>query len=65
MDVPGLWHEVCAADGTYALGPSKASSLYHVVGAIEVLRHSVGNQLPMPGESRVQVHQRPATVEML
>ena len=64
-DVPGLWHEVCAADGTYAFGPSKASSLYHVVGAIEVLRHSVGNQLPMPGESRVQVHQRPATVEML
>jgi mannose-6-phosphate isomerase len=44
-DVAGLWHEVCAADGSFAPGPSRASSLYHIVGAIEALRRSVRNGL--------------------
>jgi mannose/cellobiose epimerase-like protein (N-acyl-D-glucosamine 2-epimerase family) len=38
----GLWHEVCAADGSFALEPSKASSFYHVVCSIAVLRETVG-----------------------
>jgi mannose-6-phosphate isomerase len=37
-DVPGLWHESYSADGTFPLGPSKASSFYHVACAIDVLR---------------------------
>ncbi len=37
----GLWHEVLSADGTFASGPSKASSFYHVVCAIDVLRQAV------------------------
>jgi mannose-6-phosphate isomerase len=37
----GLWHEVCAADGAFVAGPSKASSFYHVVCAIDVLRRTV------------------------
>lgn len=43
----GLWHEVCGPDGGFAAGPSKASSFYHVVCAIEVLRRSVGAHLDM------------------
>jgi mannose-6-phosphate isomerase len=39
-DVPGLWHEVCLPDGGFAAGPSKASSLYHVTCAIDVLHKS-------------------------
>jgi len=39
-DAPGLWHEVCLPDGRFAAGPSKASSLYHVACAIEVLHKS-------------------------
>jgi len=37
-EAPGLWHEVCAANGKFPPGPCKASSLYHVVCAIEALR---------------------------
>jgi mannose-6-phosphate isomerase len=44
-DVPGLWHEVCSADGEFAPGPSRASSLYHVVCAIEVLKRAVSDHL--------------------
>lgn len=36
-DTPGLWHEVCAPDGAWDQGPSKASSLYHIACAIDVL----------------------------
>ncbi len=37
----GLWREVRAADGTFVVEPSRASSLYHIVGAIDVLRRTV------------------------
>ncbi|MDB6087200.1 MAG: mannose-6-phosphate isomerase [Gammaproteobacteria bacterium] len=37
-DAPGLWHESYSADGTFAPGRCKASSFYHVVCAIDVLR---------------------------
>lgn len=40
-DVPGTWHEVCSSQGEFLLGPSKASSFYHVVCAIDVLRKTV------------------------
>jgi mannose-6-phosphate isomerase len=33
----GLWHEVLLPDGTFTREPCKASSLYHIVGAIESL----------------------------
>ena len=36
----GLWHEVLSADGTFAAQPTKASSLYHIVCAIDVLRRT-------------------------
>jgi mannose/cellobiose epimerase-like protein (N-acyl-D-glucosamine 2-epimerase family) len=36
-EAPGLWHEVCGANGDFPPGPCKASSLYHVVCAVEVL----------------------------
>ena len=39
-DVPGLWHEVYLPDGGFAAGHSKASSLYHVTCAIDVLHKS-------------------------
>jgi mannose/cellobiose epimerase-like protein (N-acyl-D-glucosamine 2-epimerase family) len=39
-DAPGLWHEVYLPDGDFAAGPSKASSLYHVACAIDVLHKS-------------------------
>jgi mannose/cellobiose epimerase-like protein (N-acyl-D-glucosamine 2-epimerase family) len=44
-DAPGLWHEVCSADGAFRLGPSKASSFYHVVCAIDVLRKTASRGL--------------------
>jgi mannose/cellobiose epimerase-like protein (N-acyl-D-glucosamine 2-epimerase family) len=44
-EVPGLWHEVCGANGGFPPGPSKASSLYHVVRAIEVLRRTASVRL--------------------
>lgn len=34
---PGLWHDHIEADGTRRQEPSPASSLYHIVGAIEAL----------------------------
>lgn len=39
-DAPGLWHEVCLPDGGFAAGASKASSLYHIACAIDVLHKS-------------------------
>jgi mannose-6-phosphate isomerase len=44
-DVQGLWHEVCFPDGSFTAGPSRASSFYHLVGAIEVLRRTVSGYL--------------------
>jgi mannose/cellobiose epimerase-like protein (N-acyl-D-glucosamine 2-epimerase family) len=44
-DVPGLWHEACLVDGEFASGPTKASSLYHVAGAIDVLRKTISTRL--------------------
>jgi mannose/cellobiose epimerase-like protein (N-acyl-D-glucosamine 2-epimerase family) len=38
----GLWHEVWSADGSFAAGPSKASSLYHIACAIDTLRRTSG-----------------------
>jgi mannose/cellobiose epimerase-like protein (N-acyl-D-glucosamine 2-epimerase family) len=37
FEAPGLWHEVLLPDGTFTREPCKASSLYHIVGAIEAL----------------------------
>ena len=36
-DTPGTWHEVCSSDGSFPVGPSKASSFYHLACAIDVL----------------------------
>lgn len=36
--VPGLWHDKMRADGTLVDEPSPASSLYHIVSAVNVLR---------------------------
>jgi mannose-6-phosphate isomerase len=36
--VPGLWHDKMRADGTFIAEPSPASSLYHIAGAIHILR---------------------------
>jgi mannose-6-phosphate isomerase len=41
-EAPGLWHEVCAPDGKFPPGPSKASSLYHIVRAVDALCKTVG-----------------------
>jgi mannose-6-phosphate isomerase len=41
VEPAGLWHEVLTAEGSFAPGPSKASSFYHVVCAIDVLRQTV------------------------
>jgi len=43
LERPGLWHEVWSADGSFAPGPSKASSFYHIVCAIDVLRRTAGS----------------------
>jgi mannose-6-phosphate isomerase len=56
VEPAGLWHEVHCADGSFAAGPTKASSLYHIVCAIDVLRqtaaglarHGVVRQRPQP-----------------
>jgi mannose-6-phosphate isomerase len=39
--VPGLWHDKMRADGTFVAEPSPASSLYHIVCAIDLLRQHV------------------------
>lgn len=44
-EAPGLWHEVHSAQGDFAAGPTKASSFYHVVCAIDVLQKSVSAHL--------------------
>jgi mannose-6-phosphate isomerase len=50
----GLWSEHCEPSGDFRQGPAKASSLYHIVCAIDVLRNTVLNRLmpspaPAPG----------------
>jgi mannose/cellobiose epimerase-like protein (N-acyl-D-glucosamine 2-epimerase family) len=37
FEATGLWHEVLLPDGTFTREPCKASSFYHIVGAIETL----------------------------
>ncbi len=37
FEAAGLWHEVLLPDDTFTREPCKASSLYHIVGAIETL----------------------------
>jgi mannose-6-phosphate isomerase len=37
IEPAGLWHETLLADGTFTREPAKASSFYHIVGAIETL----------------------------
>jgi mannose/cellobiose epimerase-like protein (N-acyl-D-glucosamine 2-epimerase family) len=44
-DAPGLWHEVCSAEGDFVAGPSRASSFYHVVCAIDALSKAVSGHL--------------------
>ena len=39
-DTPGLWFESCTAGGEFPEASCKASSLYHVVGAIDGLQHT-------------------------
>jgi mannose/cellobiose epimerase-like protein (N-acyl-D-glucosamine 2-epimerase family) len=39
--IPGLWHEVWSANGEFPAGPSKASSFYHIVCAIEELTQTI------------------------
>jgi mannose-1-phosphate guanylyltransferase/mannose-6-phosphate isomerase len=39
--IPGLWHDKMRADGTFVSEPSPASSLYHIVCAIDALRRAV------------------------
>jgi mannose/cellobiose epimerase-like protein (N-acyl-D-glucosamine 2-epimerase family) len=39
--VPGLWHDKMRPDGTFVIEPSPASSLYHIVCAIDLLRKHV------------------------
>jgi mannose/cellobiose epimerase-like protein (N-acyl-D-glucosamine 2-epimerase family) len=41
VEPAGLWHEVWSADGGFLPGPCKASSFYHVVCAIDVMRQTV------------------------
>jgi len=43
-DAPGLWHESYSADGTFPPGPCKASSFYHIVCAIDVLRKTASRR---------------------
>jgi mannose/cellobiose epimerase-like protein (N-acyl-D-glucosamine 2-epimerase family) len=43
-DAPGLWHESHSVEGTFPPGPCKASSFYHVVCAIDVLRKTVSRR---------------------
>src|ERR1700675_3306250 len=50
-EAPGLWHEVCGANGEFPPGPCKASSLYHVVCAIEVLQRTASARLATVVES--------------
>jgi mannose-6-phosphate isomerase len=40
-EAAGLWHEVLLPDGRFTREPSKASSFYHIVGAIETLDQCV------------------------
>jgi mannose/cellobiose epimerase-like protein (N-acyl-D-glucosamine 2-epimerase family) len=47
----GLWHEVCDENGEFPPGPCKASSLYHVACAIEVLQRTASARLASVVES--------------
>jgi mannose/cellobiose epimerase-like protein (N-acyl-D-glucosamine 2-epimerase family) len=39
--IPGLWHDVMLADGSFADQPAPASSFYHIICAIMCLREAV------------------------
>ena len=43
--VPGLCHELDLEDDGFSCGPSQASSIYYVVGAIDMLRKMVSVHL--------------------
>ncbi len=58
-DVPGLWYEVCDGHGAFAAGPSKASSFYHVVCAIDELCKTSS------GPSMSVLYSRPAETPMV
>lgn len=45
-DAPGLWYEAILENGAMEIGPSKASSFYHVVSAIDALRKAAGPRAP-------------------
>jgi mannose-6-phosphate isomerase len=51
-EAPGLWHETYSADGKFPPGPCKASSLYHVVCAIDVLQKTASARLGSGDRSR-------------
>jgi len=42
MAIPGLWRDQMRADGQFVVEPVKASSFYHIVGAILELDRAVG-----------------------
>jgi mannose/cellobiose epimerase-like protein (N-acyl-D-glucosamine 2-epimerase family) len=42
MATPGLWRDQMQADGAFVVEPAKASSFYHIVGAIRELDRVVG-----------------------
>jgi mannose/cellobiose epimerase-like protein (N-acyl-D-glucosamine 2-epimerase family) len=46
-DAPGLWYEAILENGAMEIGPSKASSFYHVVSAIDVLRKAASPRPPI------------------
>jgi mannose-6-phosphate isomerase len=43
-DGPGLWHELNLCSVGFAPGPSRASSLYHIIGAIDALKRAVDDR---------------------
>jgi mannose/cellobiose epimerase-like protein (N-acyl-D-glucosamine 2-epimerase family) len=40
----GMWHELLLPDGTFSAEPCKASSLYHIVCAIETLQQTANSR---------------------
>ena len=54
--VPGLWWDSLGADGRFASTPSPASSLYHLVGAVAQLRHTVEGLIETDRRSALHAH---------
>jgi mannose-6-phosphate isomerase len=48
---PGLWQEVMRPDGSFVAEPCRASSLYHIVCAIETLHQVQASPLSHPSTS--------------